>query len=153
MNILRSYLNWWHNWQLKSRRRSHTLKGSHSMGDGQIFIKKPAATFPLINSYRMSLLSAGSILLDSIFKPFDWLLQSYYLPFGFGKHSMWRNHWVFEQFCIYFVLNLKQENFKWYKFHIYRISPLPTVIKQVGFDMVHCPLYPVTNVGHNGFYL
>ncbi len=25
MNILRSYLNWWHNWQLKNRRRSHTF--------------------------------------------------------------------------------------------------------------------------------
>ena len=36
---LRSYLNWWHNWQLKNRRRSHTLKGSHSMGDGRIFLK------------------------------------------------------------------------------------------------------------------
>ena len=39
VNILRSYLNWWHNWQLKSSRRSHTLKGSHSMGDGRIFLK------------------------------------------------------------------------------------------------------------------
>jgi hypothetical protein len=39
MNILRSYLNWWHNWQLKNRRRSYTLKGSHSMGDGRIFLK------------------------------------------------------------------------------------------------------------------
>ena len=36
---LRSYLNWLHNWQLKSRRRSHALKGSHSMGDGRIFLK------------------------------------------------------------------------------------------------------------------
>ena len=36
---LRSYLNRWHNWQLKNRRCSHTLKGSHSMGDGQIFLK------------------------------------------------------------------------------------------------------------------
>jgi hypothetical protein len=36
---LRSYLNWWHNWQLKNRRHSHTLKGSHSMGDGRIFLK------------------------------------------------------------------------------------------------------------------
>jgi len=36
---LRSYLNWLHNWQLKNRRRSHALKGSHSMGDGQIFLK------------------------------------------------------------------------------------------------------------------
>ncbi len=39
VNILRGYLNWWHNWQLKSRRRSHTLTGSHSMGDGRIFLK------------------------------------------------------------------------------------------------------------------
>ncbi len=36
---LRSYLNWLHNWHLKSRRRSHALKGSHSMGDGRIFLK------------------------------------------------------------------------------------------------------------------
>jgi hypothetical protein len=36
---LRSYLNWLHNWQLKSGRRSHALKGSHSMGDGRIFLK------------------------------------------------------------------------------------------------------------------
>jgi hypothetical protein len=38
-NILRSYLNRWHNWQVKNRRRSHTLKGSHLMGDGRIFLK------------------------------------------------------------------------------------------------------------------
>ncbi len=37
--ILRSYLNWWHNWQLIRSRRSHTLKGSHSMEDGRIFLK------------------------------------------------------------------------------------------------------------------
>ncbi len=36
---LRSYLNLLHNWQLKSTRRSHTLKGSQSMGDGQILLK------------------------------------------------------------------------------------------------------------------
>ncbi len=39
VNILRSYQNLWHNWQLKSSRRSHTLKGSYSMGDGWIFLK------------------------------------------------------------------------------------------------------------------
>ncbi len=38
MNILRSYLNWWHNWQLNNRRRSHNFKGSLSMGDGRIFL-------------------------------------------------------------------------------------------------------------------
>ncbi len=36
---LRSYLNWLHNWQLKSRRRSHALKGSHSIGDRRILLK------------------------------------------------------------------------------------------------------------------
>ncbi len=47
---LRSYLNWLHNWQLKSRRRSHTLKGSHSMGDGRIFLKTGRnASFNLSN--------------------------------------------------------------------------------------------------------
>jgi hypothetical protein len=39
MNILRSYLNCWHNWQLKNRRRSHTLTAPHSMGNGLIFLK------------------------------------------------------------------------------------------------------------------
>jgi hypothetical protein len=56
---LRIYLNWLHNW------RSHTLKGSHSMGDGRILLKP---TIPLIKSYRMSLILAGSISLDSTFK-------------------------------------------------------------------------------------
>ncbi len=36
---LRSYLNYLHNWQMKSSRRSHTLKGSQSMGDGRILLK------------------------------------------------------------------------------------------------------------------
>jgi hypothetical protein len=39
MNILNSYLNLWHNWQLKNRRGSHTVKGYQSMGDGRIFLK------------------------------------------------------------------------------------------------------------------
>ncbi len=62
---LPSYLNWWHNWQLKNRRCSHTLKGSHSMGDGRIFIKTHRDT--LIKIYRMSLIFTGSISLDSTF--------------------------------------------------------------------------------------
>ncbi len=36
---LRSYLNLLHNWLLKRTRRSHTLKGSQSMGDGRILLK------------------------------------------------------------------------------------------------------------------
>jgi hypothetical protein len=50
---------------LKSRRRSHALKGSHSTGG---FFQKPAATLPLIKIYRISLISTGSISLDSTFK-------------------------------------------------------------------------------------
>jgi hypothetical protein len=45
--------------QLKSRRRSHALKGSHSMGDGRILLKPRRDD---------SLISAGSISLDSNFK-------------------------------------------------------------------------------------
>ncbi len=66
--VRNKYLNWWHNWQLKNRRRSHTLKGSHSMGDRRIFLKSRCDTFPLIKIYWMSLLSAGFISLDSTFK-------------------------------------------------------------------------------------
>ena len=63
---LRSYLNWWHNWQLKNRRRSHSIKGSHSMGDGRIFLKtRRDSSF---NKDLMSLIWTGSISLDSTFK-------------------------------------------------------------------------------------
>ncbi len=37
------------------------------MGDRRIFLKNPA-TLPLTKIYRMSLISTGSILLDSTFK-------------------------------------------------------------------------------------
>ncbi len=41
-----STVDWWHNWQLENRRRSHALKGSHSMGDGRIFLKtRPDVSF------------------------------------------------------------------------------------------------------------
>ena len=63
---LRSYLNWLHNWQLKSRRRSQALKGSHSMGDERIFLKT-GRDADFNKDYRMSLISTGSILLDSTF--------------------------------------------------------------------------------------
>ncbi len=36
---LHSYLNWLYNWQLKSSRRFHALKGSHLMGDGRILLE------------------------------------------------------------------------------------------------------------------
>jgi hypothetical protein len=38
---LRSYLNWLHDRQLKSTRRSHTLKGSHEIRDGWILLEHP----------------------------------------------------------------------------------------------------------------
>ncbi len=44
VNILRSYLNWWNNWQLKNRRRS-CFKGL-SLGGGRAdFSKKPPRRF------------------------------------------------------------------------------------------------------------
>ena len=64
---LRSYLNWPHNWQLKSTRRSHTLKGSHEIRDGRILLKHPRDN-SFKKAYRTSLISAGSISLDSTFK-------------------------------------------------------------------------------------
>ena len=64
---LRSYLNWPHNWQLKSTRRSHTLKGSHEIRDGRILLKHPRDN-SFKEAYRTSLISAGSISLDSTFK-------------------------------------------------------------------------------------
>ncbi len=67
MNILCSYLNCWPNWQLKNRRRSRTLKGPHSMEDGRIFLKS-RHDLPLKNIYKLSLISTGSISLDSTFK-------------------------------------------------------------------------------------
>jgi len=58
---LRSYLNWLHNWQLKSTRCSHTL------GTGE-FCSNTHATLPLSQICRMSLISAGSFSLDSTFR-------------------------------------------------------------------------------------
>jgi hypothetical protein len=42
---LRGYLNRPHHWHLKSRWRCHALKGSRSMVDGRIFLKKPTRRF------------------------------------------------------------------------------------------------------------
>ncbi len=77
---LRSYLNWLHNWQLKSTRRSHTLKGSQSMGDGRTLLKpgrddsfkKVLSNEP--NFSRIHL--AGQYLLGKLFKE-NWLLIEY----------------------------------------------------------------------------
>jgi hypothetical protein len=44
-----------------------TLKGSHRMGDGPIFLKT-SASHSLMKSFQMNLLSARSIALDSTFK-------------------------------------------------------------------------------------
>ncbi len=66
---LRSYLKWLHNWQLKSRRRSHALKGSHSMGDGRILLK-PRRDDSFKKVLSMSLIWAGSISVDSTFNKF-----------------------------------------------------------------------------------
>ncbi len=83
---LSSYLNWWHNWQLKNRRRSHTLKGSHSMGDGRIFL--PRRFLLCIKIYRMSLVSTGSISLVSTFNDIKTrLFSSSVVPFMLQKYE------------------------------------------------------------------
>jgi hypothetical protein len=50
--------------------RSNTLKGSQRMGGGVIFLKT-FSPLSLMKTYRMSLILAGSISLDSTFKPWD----------------------------------------------------------------------------------
>jgi hypothetical protein len=60
---------------LKSTRRSHTLKGSQSMGDGRILLK-PRRGDSFKKSYRMSVISARSISLDSAFKIKTKLIQA-----------------------------------------------------------------------------
>ncbi len=44
-----------------------TLNGSHSMGDGRIFLQI-SVPYSLMTTYRMNLISAGSVSLDSTFK-------------------------------------------------------------------------------------
>ncbi len=70
---LRSYLNWLHNCQLKNRRRSHTLKGSHTMGDGRIFLKTRRDVFfkkCLSNGPTFGLIHlAGQYLSNNIVDP------------------------------------------------------------------------------------
>jgi hypothetical protein len=45
-----------------------TLKGFPGMGEGRVFFQKTSATLFLMTTYPMSLISAGSILLDSTLK-------------------------------------------------------------------------------------
>jgi hypothetical protein len=66
MNIHRIHLNCCTIANLKTRRRSKILKGSQRMGGGRIFLKNLPDT-TLIKIYRMSLISAGSISLNSTF--------------------------------------------------------------------------------------
>jgi hypothetical protein len=49
------------------RRGAKSLKGFHRMGNGHIFLKD-SAPLSLTKAFRMSLISAGSTSLDSIFK-------------------------------------------------------------------------------------
>ncbi len=65
-----------------------TLKGSHSEGDGQIFLKI-SAPHSSMTTYRMNLISAGSISLDSTFMSFHLLniiiiVKEFYVLTGFS---------------------------------------------------------------------
>ena len=64
---LRGYLNRPHHWHLKSRWRCHALKGSRSMVDGRIFLKKPTRRFKV---WSISLDSTSLFLLfGTIYTP------------------------------------------------------------------------------------
>jgi hypothetical protein len=47
------------------------------MGDGRIFLKKSTAPLSLMTTYLMSLISAGSISLDSTFKKWKYWITAY----------------------------------------------------------------------------
>ncbi len=64
----------------KTTRHTKTLKGSHRMEDGPIFLKT-SASYTLMTIYRMNPVLVGSILPDSTFKPFcslqiKWIFSS-----------------------------------------------------------------------------
>jgi hypothetical protein len=67
MNIHRRHLNCCIIVKSKTRRCSNTLKSSQRMGGGRIFLKTFRASL-FNDTCRMSLILAGSILLDSTFK-------------------------------------------------------------------------------------
>jgi hypothetical protein len=74
--VVRSKKGLWqsfvHHWELGSflptavRNGAESLKGSHRMGDGPIFLKA-SSPHSSMTTYRMNLLSAKSISLDSTF--------------------------------------------------------------------------------------
>jgi hypothetical protein len=66
MNIHCNHLNCCTIVNLKTRRCSKTLKDSQRMGGGRIF-QKPSGPLSLMKTYRISLISAGYISLDSTF--------------------------------------------------------------------------------------
>ncbi len=66
MNILCSYLNCSTIVNWKTRKRTNTLKVSQRMGGGWIFLKTFRASL-FMKTYRMGLISAKSISLDSTF--------------------------------------------------------------------------------------
>jgi hypothetical protein len=68
MNIHRLHLNSCTIANLKTRRRSNTLKAEFSK-------KSKPKTLPFIKIYRMSLISAGSISLDSAFNKSFWCID------------------------------------------------------------------------------
>ncbi len=61
-------VNWLPNRQLKNKEVLYNLKGLSEDGGGGIFSQKTSATLSVMTTYRMSLISAGSISLDSTFK-------------------------------------------------------------------------------------
>ncbi len=108
MNILRSYLNWWHNWQLKNRRRNRTLKGSYSMGDGRIFLKTRCDVS--FNEVLWNEPTFRSISLDSTFKGLQ--IRALY------KETEWRNgtqERIYIEVGLWIPLNCASNASRWNK--------------------------------------
>jgi hypothetical protein len=94
------------NW--KTRKRSNTLKGSQRMGGGRIFLKtfRPLS---LIKTYRMSIISAGSISLDSTFN--SRTLWLYFVLFFIRKKIIKKKNFI-KMFCAIYWTRIEQQDRK-----------------------------------------
>jgi hypothetical protein len=82
-----------------------TLNGSHGMGDRGIFFLKISEPHSFMTTYRMNLISAGSLSLDSTFKKTEVAaLLIFLLIFPLFSFSPWH-------FACSFLTVLVQKNF------------------------------------------
>jgi hypothetical protein len=74
---------------LSSEMDLESVKSSHKMGDGRIFLKI-SAPLSLINTNQMNLISAGSISLDSTFKMYTLETGSHLLQMLHPPSMIWK---------------------------------------------------------------